>query len=113
MEDIVIVDGVMVGVGVGGRSPPFGWALRLGLVEIFKVFFLVLFFLVSLLKSFLCIFFFIILKSFILKVTTFKTIAPGVDELRINFKHLLGCGAFFCQIGRKQCTFQKWFYIWS
>ena len=34
------------------RSPPFGWALRLGLVEIFKVFFLVFFFLVSLLKSF-------------------------------------------------------------
>ena len=41
------------------------------------------------------------------------TIAPGVDEPRINFKHLLGCGAFFCQIGRKQCIFQKWFYNWS
>ena len=35
------------------------------------------------------------------------------DELRINFKHLLACGAFFWQIDRKQCNFQKWFYNWS
>ena len=93
------------------RSPPFGWALRLGLVEIFKVFFLVFFFGESF-KIFFVHFFFYHFEKFYIKGYN-STIASGVDELKIKFKHSLGCGAFFCQIGRKQCTFQKWFYNWS
>ena len=42
-----------------------------------------------------------------------KNNCTGTDELKINFKHLLACGAFFWQIGHKPCTFQKWFYNWS
>ena len=93
------------------QGRPSGRPLRLGLVEFFRVFFCFVF-LVSLLKSFLCIFF-IILKRFILTVATFKKQLHRYSKLRIKFKHLLACGAFFWQINRKHCTFQKQFYDWS